>query len=174
MSQPTNQSTIDGEQLRALMRSVASPVIVITTVVGENVWGITLGSFASVSLAPPLICFNISRSSRMHDFLLQAERYAIHLLGADDVSLSGRFSNPKRNAETMFEGLNLHTADDGLPLIQGTIGILLCKPFSRHDAGDSSLFLGEVIETRNLNPDKMPLLFYSRSYRTVSDIPITT
>ncbi|HCR48146.1 MAG TPA: flavin reductase family protein [Rhodothermales bacterium] len=165
----TPGDTIDGEQLRLMMRSVPSPVVVVTAVHDQDAWGITLGSFTSVSLDPPLISFNVARQSRMHDILALTKQYAVHILSSEDVPLSNRFSDPTRSADTQFEGLLYEASSDGLPLLQGTIGVLLCKPFARHDAGDHSLFIGQVTGTQQPQPHKIPLLYYNRSYRTIGE-----
>lgn len=168
----TSGDTIDGEQLRLVMRSVPSPIVVVTAVYDQEAWGITLGSFTSVSLDPPLISFNVARQSRMHDILSLATQYAVHLLGSEDVPLSSRFSDPTRSADTQFDGLRHEVSSNGLPLLQETIGILLCKPFARHEAGDHSLFIGQVTGAQQLQTDKLPLLYYNRSYRTIGE-PVT-
>ncbi|NNE36302.1 MAG: flavin reductase, partial [Rhodothermales bacterium] len=65
------------------MRRVASPVTVVTAGRGDEARGITIGSFTSASLDPPLITFNLSRRARMHSLLPRTDRFVVHVLGDD-------------------------------------------------------------------------------------------
>ncbi|MFO8232719.1 MAG: flavin reductase family protein, partial [Longimonas sp.] len=66
--------------LRTTLRRLPSPVVVVTTYAEGKPWGITIGSFTSVSLDPPLVSFNVDRKAQSHKALHEAGRCAIHLL----------------------------------------------------------------------------------------------
>ena len=72
--------SVDGETLRQVMRRVPSPVTVVTAASAEEVRGITIGSFTSVALEPPLVCFNVNHAAEMHNLPLAAPRYAVQVL----------------------------------------------------------------------------------------------
>lgn len=159
---------VDGEGLRSVMRRVASPVTVITVAEANGYRGITIGSFTSVSLEPPLISFNVQRDAALHAyFLREGNRFAVNILGDAQGILSDRFAIPDRSGLLQFEGVGHHLDDTGLPLLDGSVATLVCSVYACYPAGDHSLVLGEV-ETVHQGSATQPLLYYDRSYRTVS------
>ena len=154
-----------GDDLRAVMRHVPSPVVVVTFLTSAGAKGITIGSFTSVSLDPALISFNVMHTSTMHDALMQAERFAVQILRDDQVDLSERFSIPDLNSNEQFGDVP-HRVEGGLPLIDGVLATLRCRPFNVIQAGDHSLIIGEVIEIDAVERGA-PLLYYQQSYRKI-------
>lgn len=162
-----SNTPINGETLRAVMRHVPSPVVVVTTQAEGEVRGATLGSFTSVSLDPALISFNVSKTARMHELLAQASVFAVHILREDQASTSLHFAGNKAQGLDQFEGI-AYTLDEAtqLPILEEVLGVLICTPYAQYDAGDSSLFLGEV-KLAHANEDGDPFLYYKRTYQTV-------
>ncbi len=157
---------LKGEDLRAVMRHVPSPVTIVTFASPEGAKGITIGSFTSVSLDPPLISFNVMHESSMHDVLLEAENYAVQILREDQVALSERFSIPDQSSKEQFEGVMHHMDGDAMPVLDNVLAILRCRPFNAVSAGDHTLFIGEVLDVTSMSSGK-PLLYYQQSYRKV-------
>lgn len=160
-----SSSQIDGERLRAAMRQVASPVVVITTNATQEMRGMTASSFASVSLNPPLVSFNVTKGTQMHSALEAGRQYAIHVLAADQAHLSQRFATPHLSSEAQFEGLDYQMEHD-LPILKDTAAVFICKPFAEYPAGDHTLFLGEVVAIEHVT-ETSPLLYYKRAYHTL-------
>ena len=156
-----------GEDLRAVMRHVPSPVTIVTFAGPDGARGITIGSFTSVSLVPPLISFNVMRGSSMHNVLLNAKSYAIQILRADQVALSERFAVPEISSEQQFEGVLHRVGIDAVPVIEDVLATILCSSHKVVPAGDHSLFIGEVLEVETVASGK-PLIYYQQSYRTIS------
>ncbi|MEM1053928.1 MAG: flavin reductase family protein [Bacteroidota bacterium] len=156
----------DGEGLREALRGMASPVVVVTCVGAEGPRGATIGSFTSASLAPPLVTFNVTHGSRFHEALTEAESFAVHLLADDQSDLATRFATP--GLDDQFGGVVHTLTPRGLPLLDSTLGVLLCRPAGRMDAGDHSLVLGRV-EERIPGREAGPLLYFRQSYRGVGD-----
>ena len=157
-----------GEALRQVMRRVPSPVTVVTAAVDGEMRGITIGSFTSVSLDPPLISFNVSRRSRMHPLLLAARHFAVHILGAEQVALSRRFAEPGLSGAAQFEGLSYRVHTEGTPVLEGVLAVLHCRPYRTVEAGDHTIFVGEVMQIETF-ADGPPLLYYNRAYRAVGE-----
>ncbi|MEM8485131.1 MAG: flavin reductase family protein [Bacteroidota bacterium] len=157
---------LTGEDLRAVMRHVASPVTIVTVDTPEGAKGITIGSFTSVSLDPPLISFNVMHESSMHDVLMASDRFAVQILSEHQAALSERFSIPHQSSKQQFEGVLHHLDGDDLPLLDDVLAILFCRPFNVVPAGDHSLIIGEVLEANAVSLGK-PLLYYQQSYRKV-------
>lgn len=158
-----------GEMLRAVMRRVASPVTVVTTVDGGEPRGATIGSFTSVSLDPPLVSFNVQKHSQLHAALVHADRFAIHLLGAHQADLAEHFAIADQSSAEQFARVpHVHPAPDRPPLLAGCFGVLHCRRWAVYDAGDHDLFLGRVLRVDEGEAEG-PLLYYARSYRAVGD-----
>ena len=79
---------VDGERLRAVMRHVASPVTVVTFASEAGPRGVTIGSFTSLSLEPPLVCFNLNKESSVYEELTCAEAFVVHILADTQAYLS--------------------------------------------------------------------------------------
>ena len=149
-----------GAALRAVLRSVASPVVVVT-VGGDGETaprGATIGSFASVSLDPPLVSFNVTHGSRLHDALASADAFTVHLLADDQAEVAAFFA---RSEPAAGDGL-----EDEAPRLDGTLGTLACDVYARLDAGDHTVLLGRVTRVAG-GRDAAPLLYYRRSYRGI-------
>lgn len=159
---------VHGDMLRAVMRRVASPVTVVTAAAGEP-RGATIGSFTSASLEPPLISFNVQKDSGLHETLLAADTFAVHLLGAEQADLAEQFAMPDLTSEVQFRDVpHAWAGAEAPPVLHGVFGVLHCRRWARYDAGDHSLFLGEVLRVSE-GEATGPLLYYDRSYRAVGE-----
>ncbi len=157
-----------GEALRQVMRRVPSPVTTVTAAACGEMRGITIGSFTSVSLNPPLISFNVARQARIHPLLLEARHFAVHILGAEQVALSRRFAEPGLSGAEQFEELAYRLHPEGTPLLEGVLAVLHCRPYRTLEAGDHTIFVGEVVNIETF-ADGPPLLYYNRAYRAVGE-----
>ena len=99
---------ISGQGLREVMRHVPSPVTTVSFKGPDGAKGITIGSFTSVSLEPPLISFNVMHDSKMHDVLARVDTYAVQILNEDQVALSERFALPDQTSKQQFDGVLHH------------------------------------------------------------------
>jgi flavin reductase (DIM6/NTAB) family NADH-FMN oxidoreductase RutF len=160
--------SVDGSTFRAVMRRVPSPVVVVTVPGGEGEFGrgITIGSFSSLALDPPLISFNVARDASMHDLLREADRYAVHVLGEGQAYLAKNFAEPGLTGEEQFESIPHQLDDHGTPIIEGTGLVLHCAGHDRMRAADKTIFVGRVIDVEE-NADDGAVLYYQRSYRGV-------
>ena len=159
---------VDGALLRTVMRRVASPVTVVTARAGDERRGITIGSFTSVSLDPPLISFNVERIAQMHPVLLAAERFNVHVLTNEQAHLSNHFALPDLSGETQFAGLDVRPDAHGTPLLPEALAVLACTPYGFYEAGDHTIVVGEV-EAVAMVEDEVPLLYFDRRYVSVGD-----
>ena len=151
------------------MRRIASPVVIVTVGTPDGPRGATIGSFTSVSLEPPLVSFNVTRETQLHEALSHADRFAVHLLAAEHADLATHFALPDLSSSAQFGALaHVPGVDGQAPRLEGTLGILLCRTESRFAAGDHSIFVGRV-ESVEGGAEGTPLLYYARSYRDVGD-----
>ncbi len=154
----------DGAGLRDVLRQMASPVVVVTCVGARGPRGATIGSFASASLSPPLVTFNVTHGTRFHEALQTAPSFAVHLLASDQSETATRFAIP--DLDDQLEDIAHQPTARGLPLLDGTLGILLCRPHATAEAGDHTLVIGRVEEIMP-GREGEPLLYLQRSYRGI-------
>ena len=152
-----------GEALRLALRDLPSPVVVVT--VDGDARGATIGSFASVSLDPPLVSFNVTHGTGFHDAVVGAGAWAVHLLAADQSAVAEHFATPDLSGPAQLAPFG-HVTGGGPPLLRGTLGILLCEPHTRFQAGDHTVFVGRVTGLVEGDGEE-PLVYYRQSYRGV-------
>ena len=124
----------------------------------------TVSSFTSVSLEPPLVLISIAKGSAMHDLFREAKAYAINFLADDQKSVSDRFAG-RTSARDRFEGLRFTKGVTGSPIIEGARVAIECKAWKVYEGGDHSILVGEVVSAKTLN-SKRPLVYYSQQYTT--------
>ncbi len=98
----------------------------------------TVNSFASVSLDPPLVLWSPAKSSSRHAAFIGAEYFAIHVLGADQDHLSTAFTR----GGSGFDGIEVRFNDEGVPVLPGTLARFECLQQAQHDAGDHTIIIG--------------------------------
>ncbi|GAA4975901.1 flavin reductase family protein [Kineococcus glutinatus] len=152
---------------RAAFRKAASSVWVVTTVLDGAPVGFTAISVASVSVAPPLVSFNTSRTSSSLPALLATRRYAAHLLAGDGEAVARRFAGPA--ADRFADRAGWRWGADGLPELLGTAARLGGAVASFTEAGDSLLVLGEVAAVTV--GEAPPLVHHDRSYVSAVALP---
>jgi flavin reductase (DIM6/NTAB) family NADH-FMN oxidoreductase RutF len=133
----------------------ATGVTIVTTRTADGGFaGLTVNSFNSVSLDPPLVLWSLGRrATSMGDFLA-APTFAVNVLAAEQLELALRFS---RSGGNRFEGLSLHDGLGGAPLIAGAIAWFECETRTHYIHGDHVLFIGEV--KRCARASGRPLVF---------------
>lgn len=142
----------------------ATGITVVTTrsADGEGV-GVTINSFNSVSLEPPLIVWSLARQGNSLPVFEQCEYYAVNILAADQRDLSQLFAT--RSADK-FANLEFDTGLGDVPLLRGCCAWFECRNQVRHPGGDHVLFLGEV--QRFSQEDHEPLLYFRGGYRDLA------
>lgn len=148
-------------ELRGAMGHFATGVAVVTARSGDEVIAITVNSFSSVSLDPPLVLFSIdSRSSNLAR-LLEAPALAISVLHAGQVDLSNRFAGPRGEK---WQGLEPVNRESGCPALGRCHAVFECSHYANHDAGDHRIIVAQV-EAFEIEPDSAPLIFHRGTYR---------
>lgn len=153
--------------LKQAMRVYPQGVTVVTTD-SDGPRGLTVSSFTSVSLDPPLILVSIAKGSGMHDLLRDAKAYAVNFLADDQKSVSDRFAG-RTQAKDRFEGIRFAKGVTGSPLISGARAVLECRAWKVYEGGDHSILVGEVVAAKALN-SKRPLVYYSQQYTTTESV----
>lgn len=159
---------VDGESLRQTMRRVPSPVTVVTAATEQEARGITIGSFTSVSLEPPLICFNVDRTAQMHPVIMEAPRFAVHILGEHQAHLSNHFAIPNISGQEQLESVAHRINAHGTPILEDVTAVLHCTHHDAFVAGDKTIIIGRVVDIDDV-ADRGAVLYYKRTYRAVGE-----
>ena len=146
------------------MRVFPQGVTVVSLMHDGSPKGLTVSSFTSVSLAPPLVLISIAKSSAVHEAMRDAKAYAINFLAEDQKSVSDRFAG-RTGLKDRFEGLKFVLGVTGSPVIDGVRAMLECRAWKVFDGGDHSILIGEVVAAKTFN-SKRPLVYYSQQYTT--------
>lgn len=158
--QPPSFSTPD---FRAALGSFATGVSIVTTRSAEGALvGLTVSSFNSVSLAPPLVLWSLARKAASMPVFTSGSHYAIHVLGAHQKALAERFATPGIDR---WAGVEHHTGASGMPLLAGCIATFECFNRSQYDEGDHLIFVGEV-EHCSHHSGGSPLLYHGGKFYT--------
>ncbi|MBO9347308.1 MAG: flavin reductase [Chloroflexus sp.] len=150
---------IDESLFRQTMSHFASGVTVVTTALGDRLAGLTVSSFASLSLNPPLVLICIDHNAASHDVIAAAGQFAVNILAEDQEYLSRRFA---MHDGAKFTPHSFMMSPNGLPLLNGVLAQIECRLYDKLPGGDHTIFVGEVIAARVFGG--RPLLYYRSGY----------
>ena len=128
---------------------------------GERL-GLTIGSLVSLSLDPALVGVSVSRQAAMHELLHRAGGFALSLLAGDQEAVAQHFA---RGVPPLAHWHGIATREDaaGAPLIEDALGWLECETRAEHEAGDHTLFVGEVLAAER-GRGAEPLVYIGQRY----------
>lgn len=153
--------TIDPDSFRSVLGRFASGITVVTTRDADGCdVGMTVSAFCSVSLDPPLIQVCVDRAASLYSALAQSIRFGVNILGAEQEALSRRFATA--DSTRRFEGIGYKRGESDVVLLDDALAHLECRLVTFHEAGDHTLFIGEV-ETASAR-NARPLLYYRGGY----------
>lgn len=163
MDQPHKNSP-ERRTLRNALGEFATGVTVVTArgADGRPV-GVTINSFASVSLEPPLLLWSLGLHSSALAAFESCRHYAINVLAADQGEYSQRFSQSR---DDEFAGIELDAGAGGTPLLPGCCAWFECRNELRYPGGDHLIFVGHVESFHRR--DKPPLIFHRGRYRSLA------
>lgn len=154
---------LDPEQLRRSMRAWTSGVTVVTASHAGEQHGMTVSSFTSIALEPPMIIISLQTGSRTHELVSQANAFAVTILAAGQQDLSDRFAGRAPGTEDRLAGIETEFLSTGAPFIKGGLAYLDCRVTQAISVGANTLFLAEVVAARG-NGEGKPLVYHDRQY----------
>ena len=145
------------DQLKKAFGSFATGVCVATS----HTSGFTVNSFASLSLNPPLMIFNIYKTETDYVEFLKKDKFAINFLSSDQKDISKLFASKETNKA---ENVAHQISKNGNIIIDNTLGFIELKVFQKIDIADHVLVIGEV-ENLSIDENRNPLIYYRSEYR---------
>ena len=157
--------------MRDLMARFATGVSVVSARHGPLLAGMTANAIASISIDPPLMMASIARKAETHGAIIGSHAFSISILAADQQALAECFARPTTASKlTGFCGAAWHDAETGSPILEGALAYFDCRLLERHDGGDHTIFIGEIVAA-GYREDAEPLLWYASGYRRLSAPP---
>lgn len=148
----------NARSFRKALGTFTTGVTVVTAPGQAGPLGMTVNSFASVSLDPPLVLWSPAKSSARHDAFIAADHFAVHVLAAEEDELSASFTRGGRG----FDVVAWRRNENGVPVIPGTLARFECQRAALHDAGDHTIVVGRVLRATHRQGE--PLCFSHGSF----------
>jgi len=152
---------VDSRHLRRSVGQFVTGVTVVTYDLDGSPRGVTVNSFTSVSVDPPLILVSIARKARAAAGL-SGSRMVVNVLAADQLDLARHFAG-QRQGDLEIPWSRHHRPRR----LRGAVAWIECEPYAEVEAGDHILFLARVMSHRTLS--KEPLLFHTGRFRLIGD-----
>lgn len=151
--------TLDAQRFRKALGSFPTGICLVTTVSADGKHeGMTINSFSSVSLAPPLILWSIRDDAKSADIFLTARSFIISVLAVHQAELAMHFARPATDKFFAYES-SFESGIDGCPRLLESVASYECTVYSRHQEGDHTIVLGRVAKFSDSNHP--PLLFHA-------------
>lgn len=152
-------------QLRDAFGAFASGVTVVTLRDGEGQsTGITVNSFSSLSLDPPLVLFSVGLQQPSCRWFETGDAFNINVLSEGQEDVAWKFARPARDK---YEGVGWREGANGLPVIEGALATFKCRKWELMDGGDHRIVVGRVEEFEH--GEGAPLLFFRGEMRQIGE-----
>src|SRR5690242_3278119 len=152
---------VTSDEFRRACGRFATGVTIATVLDAEGLpHGLTVSSFTSVSLEPPLVSICLGHAVTVIDAFRESEYFGINVLADDQQKLSERFA---RKGSDRFNGVEWYRGEAGVPLLPGVLAAMGCRRHTRITAGDQGILVGELLSARVEEGE--PLIYFASRYR---------
>ncbi len=153
--------TFDARDFRDALSCFATGITVVTSMKsGEEPLGITVNSFSSVSLDPPLVLFSLGHTGNHCQEFRESGTFAINILSSEQKALCDRFASPQ---DDRFRGVPHKAGENGSPVFDDSLAVIECETWQTVEAGDHLIFICRVTHVTT-QADKQALLFHKGSF----------
>ena len=157
--------TLDSEKLRRALRAWTTGVAVVTARYEDQQYGMTVNSFSSVSLEPPVVSLTLKQLTHTHDLVIKSGAFAVTILSSEQKELSDRFAGKILGITDRFGGVQTDKLSIDVPIIKGGMAYFDCRVMNSMPIGENTLFVAEVIAvSRDGEDEKKPLVYHNRAY----------
>ena len=160
------RSPVSPDEFRSGMRHVPTVVTVVTYDAPSGPIGLTIGSFVSLSLEPPLICFNVQKESTIHDHIVRTDRFLVHVLRDDQAELSDQFAVAELSTREAIDPSLITDGPGGMPTLTAYLVRFECRTTEVFDGGDHSIILG-CVEGIVEGEEARPIVYHQRAYHAI-------
>lgn len=154
---------VDRQLFRDTLGRFATGVAVATTVAADGApMGVTVNSFTSVSLDPPMVLFCLDRDASSLPAFVAAQHFAINLLAADQLDLCRRFARQTSN----WDDVAYHTWETGAPVIDNSLAAIDCALAHLYEGGDHQILVGRVLRLGPVR-EAEPLVYHRGTFTCI-------
>ena len=125
--------------------------------------GMTVSSFNSVSLEPPLILWSITRTATYFPVFEKVDHFCVNVLSDEQENISNYFAS---EGDRPFDGMSCVISNQGAPMFNGCVAHFECNTWAKYDGGDHLIIVGEVTDYEKW--DRAPLVFSGGGYRNLT------
>lgn len=156
---------IDEQAFKDVMARWASGITVLTTVHEGNWKGVTVSSFTSTSLNPPLVLICLAQRLYTHQLVSASGVFAVNILKHEQLELGQLFAGmrPEITDRFAYGGWQWQAASTGSPVLTDALGWLDCRIMHAYPAGDHTIFVGEVLAA-SVSAESAPLSYFNRHW----------
>jgi flavin reductase (DIM6/NTAB) family NADH-FMN oxidoreductase RutF len=152
---------VTSDQFRGACGRFATGVTIATVLDADGLpHGLTVNSFSSVSLEPPLISICLGHAVTVIDAFRESKYFGINVLASNQRGISDRFA---RKGYDRFEGIEWYRGETGAPLLPGVLAAIECAQHQRLTAGDHDIFIAEMVRAQVY--DGEPLIYFASRYQ---------
>lgn len=155
--------TLDSEKLRRAMRAWTTGVAVVTARYDDQQYGMTVNSFNSVSLEPPVISVALKQLTHTHALVIKSGMFAVTVLNAEQKELSDRFAGKMTGITDRFEGVQVDRLSIDAPILKNGLAFFNCRVMNSMPIGENTLFIAEVIDAKG-EGEGNPLVYHNRMF----------
>jgi flavin reductase (DIM6/NTAB) family NADH-FMN oxidoreductase RutF len=155
--------TLDSEKLRRAMRAWTTGVAIVTSIYGGRQYGMTVNSFTSISLEPPLITVALKQLTHTHELVVKSGMFSVTILTAAQKDLSDRFAGKIPDVIDRFHGVQTETISFDSPVFKDGMAYFDCLVVNSIQVGENTLFVAEVVDARG-EGEGDPLVYHNRQY----------
>ncbi|TAL84631.1 MAG: flavin reductase [Candidimonas sp.] len=154
---------MDSKAFRQALGEFATGVAVITAEGSDgDPIGMTMSSFNSVSIDPPLVLFSVDRCANSLPAMSKAKGFAVNVLGREQEDIANRFA---RALSDKWSQVKCRVGIAKAPLITGALASFECEPYAQYDGGDHMIFVIRVLRHTVRAGNPAPLVFFRGRYR---------
>ena len=158
---------LDPEKLRHAMRAWTTGVAIVTSIYEGDQYGMTVNSFTSVSIDPPLVCVTLKRLTHTHDLVVKSGMFSVTILTAAQKEISDRFAGKLPHLLNRFLNLETETISLDAPVFKDGMAYFDCRVVQSMPVGENTLFVAEVLDARG-EGEGQPLVYHNREYWTLT------
>src|SRR5215208_3197561 len=155
--------TVDSEKLRHAMRAWTTGVAIVTSIYEGQQYGMTVNSFTSISLEPPLVSVALKQLTHTHELVVKSRMFSVTILTAAQKELSDRFAGKLPDIIDRFYGVQTETISFDSPVFKDGMAYFDCIVVNSMPVGENTLFVAEVVDARGEGQGD-PLVYHNREY----------
>ena len=135
------------KDLEKVFGKFKSGVYVITTIIDDVKYGWTISWVSKISFDPPLVMISVGKNKKDNEKFMDAEVFAINVLGENGLEIGRHFGLSSGDNINNFNGMEVTELETGSPVFKDIVGAVDCKVVKTVDAGDHTVFIGEVLDS---------------------------